>query len=260
MLKEKEERVLNFVLTHGPCTPIDVSKATGLDSFLSSAILASLANNNYIKVTKMKYGTSPLYYTDKQEAKAREILISTLSQLQKKVLDIIKQNRILLDDNVSPQERLMFKELPDFVKFLEVHFNDKDYKIWTYYNVSEDEIRSFFGNKKVKKPEVKKVKIEKPKEKKVKKIVPNEFFDSIINKFNLEIIKENRKRNEDVLLVNLTNQLGNEKCILVIKEKITQNDLMKWYIESIKKNLRVYIITKHGIKNKFEEFIKIIEI
>ena len=272
MLKEKEEKVLNYVLTHGPCTPVDVSKAVGLDSFLSSAILASLAKNNYIKATKMKYGTSPLYYTDSQENKAHEILISTFSQLQKKVFDYIKEKRILLDENVTPQERLVFKELPDFVKFLEVNFNDKNFKIWTYFDVSEDEIKSFFEGKKkvekveksnverVEKPKVEKQKVEKPKVEKPKKKVSNEFFDYVLNKFNFDIIKENRKRSEDVLFVNLNNQLGNERSIIVIKEKITQNDLMKWYIESLKKSMRVYIITKSHLKNKFEEFVKVIEI
>ena len=262
MLKEKEEKVLNYVLTHGPCTPVDVSKATGLDSFLSSAILASLAKNNYIKVSKMKYGTSPLYYTDSQAKKAREILYSTFSQIQKKVLDFIKQKRIVLDENVLPQERMILKELPDFVKFLEVHFNDRDYKIWVYYDVSNEEIKNLFmKEKKVKKSEEKIEKIKKiEKPKKERKKVKNEFFDYIINKFNFNIIKENRKKNEDVLLVKINNDLGKEECIVVIKENAKQEDLLKWYINSVKKNMRVYIITKSKLKNKFKEFVNVIEI
>ena len=110
MLKPKEQAVLNYVLSHGPCTPTDVSKALGMDSIFSSAILSSLYSSGYIKMTKMKYGSSHLYFSKGQEEKALQILSTVLGPVQKKIIERIKMERVVLDEDISPQERLFLKE------------------------------------------------------------------------------------------------------------------------------------------------------
>ena len=143
-LEPKEQAVYDVVLRKGPVTPVDIAKALGTTSMIAAAILSTLASRGFIKVSQMKYGTSKLYYAAGQEKKVREILKTTLSPLQIKAIDLIKQARIMFDSELSPQLRLFLSEVPDFVKRLEVTFEGKDFVIWTYWDVTQDEIKSFF--------------------------------------------------------------------------------------------------------------------
>ncbi len=277
-LEPKEQQVYDIVLSKGPVTPVDVAKDIGTTSMIAAAILSTLAGRGFIKVSGMKYGTSKLYYASGQESRVREILKSTLSPLQIKAVDLIKEARVLLDEDVSPQLRLFFSELPDFVRKLEVSFEGKNFVIWVHWTVSEDEIKKFFeyrfGNvqqpKKEPEPqEEQKVneKQEKTEEKKVKKqkikkntVEPNEFVKNVLNKFNFNIIKKRIKKNEAELVVELENQLSSEKVIVWIKPNANNSDLMKAYIKSIDKKMNVYLITNSDLKNKFEEFVKVLKI
>ncbi len=259
MLKPKEEEVFNYVVSHGPCTPTDVSKALGMSSILSSAILASLASNNYIKMTKMKYGSSQLYYYKGQEEKVRSILYSILSPLQKKVIERLKRERIILDENVSPQERLFLRELPDFAGYLEVSVDSLNKRIWCYWNVTNDEIKEFFEKRRKEKNKVKEEVKEKKESKKEEKEIGN-FVKFVLEKFNFNIKKEKIGKKQAELLVEIKNDFGKEEVIVLIKEKASLNDLIKLYLKSLEKKKRIYLITRSNLKNKFKEFIEVITI
>ncbi len=276
-LEPKEQLVYDMVLSKGPLTPVDVAKAMGTTSMIAAAILSTLVDRGLIKASQMKYGTSKLYYASGQEARVREILKTTLSPLQIKAIDLIKQSRIILDSDLSPQLRLFLSEVPDFVKKLEVSFNNQNFVIWTYWNVSEAEIKSFFDTlfkkeePKEEKEEVKEEKKEEPKEekkvvkqkkikKKVKEVEPTGYVKEALSKLNLKVVKKKVRKHDAELIAKLKNELSEEEVIIWIKPNANEIDLMKAYIKAIDKKKRVYLITNSELKNKFEEFVIVLKI
>ncbi len=273
-LEPKEQAVYDLVVSKGPLTPVDVAKALGTTSMVAAAILSTLADRGFIKASQMKYGTSKLYYASGQEGKVREILKTTLSPLQIKAIDLIKSSRIILDSELSPQLRLFLSEVPDFVKKLEVTFNGQNFVIWTYWNVTEDEIKSFFDSKfaikeevKEQKEEIREEKVEKKVEKQkvkrkkaIKEVEPNEFVKKALSKLNLKILKKKIHKQDAELIAKLKNELSEEEVIIWIKPNANESDLMKAYIKAIDKKKRVYLVTNSELKNKFEEFVVVLKI
>ncbi len=272
-LEPKEQLVYDMVLSKGPLTPVDVAKAMGTTSMIAAAILSTLVDRGLIKASQMKYGTSKLYYASGQEARVREILKTTLSPLQIKAIDLIKQSRIILDSDLSPQLRLFLSEVPDFVKKLEVSFNNQNFVIWTYWNVSEAEVKSFFDSmfkkeepkeekeeKKEEAKEEKKVVNQKRVKKKAKEVEPTGYVKEAISKLNLKVIKKKVRKHDAEFVAKLKNELSEEEVIVWIKPNANEADLMKAYIKAIDKKKRVYLVTNSELKNKFEEFVIVLKI
>ena len=65
----RQDQILDLVRLKGPVLPIHIANETKLSMLFASAYLAELTSSKKILISKLKVGSSPLYYTAGQEAK-----------------------------------------------------------------------------------------------------------------------------------------------------------------------------------------------
>ena len=161
MLLNKEEEIINFLRTVGPSLPIDISKKLGINSLLVSAILTELVKSGKIKESERKIGNSPYYYLQGQEEIIRNKFLQDLKYQEKLVLERIKKEKFIFDEDLSAQERFFIKNLLDFIVPLRIKIGDNERICWKYYSTSlneiEEIIREGIEKEKEKKEEIKEV-------------------------------------------------------------------------------------------------------
>ncbi len=131
--------VLQAVRTRGPMIPMDIRKFLGKgDSITIGAALSTLSSKGFIKYTHVKMGGSPFYYVKGQESKL-ELLYKYLNDKDKKVFEILKQEKVLKDSSQEPLTRVSLRNIPDFAKKLELDVGGEARLYWRWYLLSEDE-------------------------------------------------------------------------------------------------------------------------
>ena len=73
-LSDKRESVLEIVKFKGPLLPVQIAKDIGTNIMFAGAMLSELVSNGKIKITNVKMGGSPLYYTDNQIEKLQDLI------------------------------------------------------------------------------------------------------------------------------------------------------------------------------------------
>lgn len=272
MLNEKEEKVLQLVRMRGPILPIDIAKAVGLETFLASAILSTLINKGYVKMSYRKVGSSPLYYVNGQEQKLKSMLYSELNDLEKKALERLKQLRVAFKEDLYPQERVLLSELRDFVSYLQIKKDDKELFCWKHYSVTDDEFNRFLQKKfepakkeiehvvqkqkAQEKLEIRKEEIKKPKLQKESK---NDFDKKVLEYFkkkDVNILERKVSRNESDYLISIQTPLGEQKYFVKVKNKktINESDMSKLYVELSSKKYPTLLIIPKQLSKKVRDY------
>jgi len=228
-MADKREEILNFVKEHGPVLPSHVAKASTLSILFASAYLSELADKKHIKISWIKVGGSPLYYAPGQEEKL-EKYIENLNDKDKEVFNLLKEKKLLKDNDQSPLVRVSLRNLKDFA--IPIKINDELY--WKFYNVSDEEVKLLFEKKPVetKKEIVKEGIIEKPKEEKqitleslkqkeIKAEVQQEVREELETK--PEIVQQpKRKRGRPKKIVEKSEEKIEEKQLEIVKDKFVE--------------------------------------
>ncbi|MFH1456400.1 MAG: hypothetical protein ABIF40_05635 [archaeon] len=139
-MADQQYRIVEFVKLKGPALPVQISKHVNGNLLFMSAILSELVNQNLIKKSHAKIGSSPVYYVNGQE-KSLEILYKHLGQMPKKAFDLIKEYQVLWDKYCSPAERVALAEIKDFAIPLEVNIEGERERFWKWYMVNNDEAK-----------------------------------------------------------------------------------------------------------------------
>ncbi len=63
-----KNQIIALLKEKGPLLPVEISKALGVDSFMSNAYLSELSGSGEIKKSEERVGSSPLYYLFGQES------------------------------------------------------------------------------------------------------------------------------------------------------------------------------------------------
>jgi hypothetical protein len=97
-----KEKVLEIV-KQGPTYPAKIAKqlGSGGDTMLIGAILSTLISTGEVKVSSLKIGGTPLYYTPDQESKLEDFL-DYLNEKDKRTFDLLKEQKILQDSEQDP--------------------------------------------------------------------------------------------------------------------------------------------------------------
>ncbi len=164
-----KDKILEIIKIKGPFIPRDLVKEIGGDTFLTGAILSQLVDTKQLKLTSAKIGGSPLYYVLGQEEKL-ERLYKYLNEKDKRAYDLLKEKKIVRDNECEPLLRVALRSIKDFSKPLEVTINQNKEIFWKWHLVSnqeaEEAIRTVISPKTEKKePEVQKKTEEKIEEK-----------------------------------------------------------------------------------------------
>lgn len=271
-LGDKRESVLEIVKFKGPLLPVQIAKDIGTNIMFAGALLSELVSNGKIKITNVKMGGSPLYYTDNQIEKLQE-LVKHLNEKDRQAALLLKEKKILRDNDCTPLQRVSLREIKDFAKPLQAKEHEQVELFWKWYLVSDDEAKGLIEEiMKEYKPveEVKKIEKKIEIEKEIKKIKPkverkkpikslglknvNDYFNkNNIKILNADVVNKNKEVN---YVVEITSDIGSLNFFVKFKDKrkIEEGDLSLALNEA--KNMPLIFLSNGDLSKRAKKLIE----
>ena len=259
---------LAFIKREGPILPSQLAGELGTNILLAGAILSELASKGHVFITSVKRGGSPFYYTKGQETKL-ESLSNYLSEKPKQIFDLLKEKKMIRDNEVEPWQRFALKEIKDFAVPLNVGFSGKYELFWKWYLTNNDEAKELI--KEIINPKKKKIKKEEAvKDKPIsefinKEKVPQnlEGFPGVVNSFFSEkgiylISQESVRKNKEFnFIVDIPSSLGNLRYFVKYKNKktVSDSDLISALNQANTKKLPLLFLTEGSLSRKAEKYM-----
>jgi hypothetical protein len=281
---ETNERILSLVREKGPILPVQASKEINENILMTSARLSELLTSKQIKISNLKIGGSPLYYSQGQEHKLQNFT-DNLNGVERKAYNLLSQNKILKDSEQEPAIRVALRQIKDFAVPLQVNYKNKIEIFWKWYLVENKEMELLIKNRLSEKKEATSEKklqkqqerisqeklLDAPQEeihkkeeiKKIKKTIDKDLFlkniHNFFNKSRINIIeKYDIKGNTEIdFLIGIQTLIGNLKyfCKSKNKKKISDADLSSAVIQSQSKNLPLLFLTNGILTKKAQEML-----
>jgi hypothetical protein len=272
------QKVLDIVQQSGPLIPSDVSKKIGTNIIIASALLSELASKKAVRMSYLKMGGTPLYYTTGQEGKLQEF-IRFLHEKERKAYELLKTEMVLRDAAQEPVMRVALREIKDFAIPLNVQTETGIETFWKWYLNSNDEaeikIKALLGEAEEETPtlpaeEKPKAAVEqelKPllevKPKRISKPVSDTFLESVYEYFRkngIEMISRdfNKKKTEAEFIISVPSPVGSIKYYCKAKDKKLCNDgdLSSAYVQGQVKKLPVLFLSNGGLTKKATEMLE----
>jgi hypothetical protein len=139
--KEVKKKISDFLELVGPSLPIHVAKHLQMNTLFASAFLSEMASEGIVKITDMKVGGSPLYYTPSKLA-LLENHINSLGGKEKEACNLLKEKGILSDTEQHPAIRVALRSLKDFA--FPFKYDNKIY--WKYFILEENKALEILNN------------------------------------------------------------------------------------------------------------------
>jgi len=293
MLNLKENQVYTSIQTKGPLLPIEIARSLSMETYIVSAILATLLKNKKIEISKRKIGSSNLYYIPGQEELVRKRLLPELNALEQKALQRVKELKVAFENDLYPQERFMLKEMLDFVNLLKVKTEKEEFDVWVDAELTKEEINEII-KKRLENLKEKSTSIEKPKEALPEKNIPiekeetkqellsqeppkelpekkerkrksaqntnfNEKLNDYLKRMDITLIKVlSIKANENIAIVSIPSIIGDQFFYMfyTTKKNLNEGDLSKIYLEASKHKMPILLILENEINSKINQYIK----
>lgn len=289
---DSREKVIQAIRIRGPVIPIQISKVIGTDILIASAMLSELVSNNVLKISHVKFGSTPLYYLPGQESRLQDFA-KNLHEKEKRAYDLLMQRKILRDKIAEPVVRVALRNIKDFAVPLQVKINDNTEIFWKWYLITNEEagriikemvkidkpkkeikpVHETIASKEQEKPkeEQKEIKKEEVKErlpeKEEKKIfVDKTAEDAFLNeikrfleKNHIELIEEKivKKKSDLDLVIEVPSAVGSLTyyCKAKSKKRISDSDLSSAFVQGQLKKLPVLFLTKGELTKKAKEML-----
>ena len=161
MAEDFKQKIISHLQKNGPSLLVQLSKVIEKDTILTGALLSDLAKSKKIKVSFLKYGTSPYYYLPGQETMLERLLYPTLKEKEKEVFDMLKRKQILKDSLLEPAQRVIVRMLKDFAVPVQVKKDDTEILFWKWHSLSDEEAKEKILNLISEKKEEKSLEIKK---------------------------------------------------------------------------------------------------
>ena len=292
---DSREKIIQAIRIRGPVIPAQISKVIGTDILMASAMLSELVSKNVLKISHVKFGSTPLYYLPGQESRLQDFA-KNLHEKEKRAYDLLMQRKILRDKVAEPVVRVALRNIKDFAVPLQVKINGNIEIFWKWYLITNEEAARIiketvkFDKPKEPKKEIKPIQEtitrkeqEKPREeqKQIKKEEPTErlpekeekktfvdktaedkFLNEIkrfLEKNNIELIGEKIvKKNSDLdLVIEVPSAVGSLTyyCKAKSKKRISDSDLSSAYVQGQLKKLPVLFLIKGELTKKAKEML-----
>jgi hypothetical protein len=277
---DKNETILAIIREKGPLLPVQVSKEINDNILMTSARLSELLTSKHIKISNLKVGGSPLYYSKGQEDKLQNY-VDNLNGMEKKAYDLLLQNKVLRDSAQEPAIRVALRQIKDFAVPLQVNYENKIELFWRWYLIDNKEAEISIKSILSKKEEIRNLSSESEKgleklktfqkeptelEKTIKK--PRRVVDKTLflkkthnffstNKINIIETYSTKKSSEIDFIIELQTSIGNIRyfCKSKNKKKINDADLSSAVIQSQSKNLPLLFLTDGILTKKAKEML-----
>ncbi len=135
---DSKEKVIQTIRIRGPVIPAQIAKVIGTDILMASAMLSELVSKNILKISHVKFGSTPLYYLPGQESRLQDFA-KNLHEKEKRVYDLLMQKKILRDKIAEPVVRVALRNIKDFAVPLQVKINDNVEIFWKWYLLTNEE-------------------------------------------------------------------------------------------------------------------------
>jgi|TARA_B100002003_G_scaffold205638_1_gene199107 DNA-binding MarR family transcriptional regulator len=132
------ESILQLISSRGPQVPTQIAQAIGTDSIIASAHLSELSSRGKVKISRIKVGSSPLYYLPGQEEKLQDF-VENLHDKEKKAYDLLSEEKIVRDIEQEPVIRVALRDIKDFAVPLEVQRGERKEIFWKWFLLSSEE-------------------------------------------------------------------------------------------------------------------------
>ena len=145
-INELKSRITGF-LSRGPNFIVDISENIEKDTMQTAAILDYFVARGEISKTERKFGTSPVYFLEKDRDAALSRLLDSLNPNERAIISKIKSAGVAKLDELSPMERYLIQGLGDFIKKITAADRDTGRKVdyIYYYKLSLDDIRNIIN-------------------------------------------------------------------------------------------------------------------
>ena len=134
-----KDKILSMLRLRGPSLPVQIARAINFSPLFASAFLSELKGEDKIKISNMRVGSSPLYYLSGQE-NMLEKFSGYLNQREKDALFLLRQRKILEDNDQTPVMRVALRAIKDFAVSVKVNIRGEQKLFWRYFAVPEEEV------------------------------------------------------------------------------------------------------------------------
>ncbi|MGC8533258.1 MAG: hypothetical protein ACP5MV_01340 [Candidatus Parvarchaeum sp.] len=168
-------------LNEGPSLILEIAERIEKDTLQTQTIVDYFAARGEIKKTSRKFGSSPVYFLEKDREKALNLLMQTLNNQEKALVAKIRDKKVVNMESLSSAERYISQNLTDFMKKVSAQDNQTGQKADYLYEqgLSLDAVKSLINSKDEKpKPAQREANIKKTKEH--KEPVKQEFNEILI--------------------------------------------------------------------------------
>jgi hypothetical protein len=271
-----KEKIIALIKELGPIVPSEITGRLESSSVIISALISELIKEGRVFYSHKKIGNSPVYYVTGQEESVRKRLLPELNIAEKKIVEFFENNKLVLKDNLSPQQRYMVDELRDFIKPLTLNINGVDKVFYKHYSIPTQSIYD-----ELKKRKVKKVKPEKspvpqsrlfdepkpkeytPKSERVEPKFSYKKFDDLSEQFftqyNLTVLDSKivRKNTEANFTVLADYRIKQKYFVKYFKKKtVNEKDISKAQTAAQLKKMPCLIITTGKLSKKGKKLMK----
>jgi hypothetical protein len=260
--REVKEKIRDYLEMVGPILPVQVSRHLKMETLFASAFLSEMIADKTIKISHMRVGGSPLYYTPSKESML-ENFYQHLGGKEKEAFMILKEKGIIKDEEQQPAIRIALRALKDFA----IPFQENGKLYWKYFlnkevelekeSVTEEkkddseektskvsnesEVESLKKELENKRRELEKIreemkvipqKVQKPKKGIIKKLAVDDIFLEEVKKrligLNLEII-DYKEYEKNAIILN--SKKGSEEIVIIAfdRKSIKEKDILKAY-------------------------------
>ncbi len=140
-LNSQKERIISTIRYKGPSLPVQIARVISIEPLFASAILSELKAEEKLKTTHMRVGSSPLYYTEGQDAQL-ENFIQYLNQREKEAFAHLKKSKLLEDEKQTPVIRVALRAIKDFAIPIRIRTGEEAKLYWKYFLLPDSEIKS----------------------------------------------------------------------------------------------------------------------
>lgn len=270
MVVDYREQIL-MLAQHKPLLPGDVAKCLNTNLLMASAMLSELSATKKLKVSKLKVGSSPLYFLPEKEALLQDFM-NALPEKDRQTAFALQQQKVVRDVDQDPLTRVSLRQIGDFSRPVVVQNKGSEELFWKWFLLSDEDahkliqqnllpvektivaVQNVVVEPKLSSPEI----ITAPK----KSVVVKDNFmhrvESFFNNAQIKIVEKHvLKRSECELVVELPSPVGSLTyyCRVRNKKKISDADVSQAFVEGQLRKLPVLIVTDGELNKKAKELL-----
>ena len=133
-----KERILAIIQQKGPSFPVQIARTINISPLFTAVFLSELHDDNKLKTSHMKIGSSSLFYLQGQESKLEDF-IEHLNQREKEAFFLIKNSLVLEDEKQTPVMRVALRAIKDFATPFKITTNNTEKVFWKYHLLADSE-------------------------------------------------------------------------------------------------------------------------